>query len=64
MLNMPWYKWWDKTPNPQTGRVQIDGIVRWNNDPGSAGFILPPFMKNWAPDVVKAQMARGPFGFT
>jgi hypothetical protein len=63
VLNMPWYKWWDK--NPETGLVQIDGLVRWNSDPDSAGFELPPFMKNWGtPDVVKEQMARGPFGFT
>jgi len=63
LLNMPWYKWWDK--NPQTGLVQIDGLVRWNNDPDSAGFKLPPFMKNLGtPDVVNEQMARGPFDFT
>jgi len=60
VLNMPWYKWWDK--NPQTGPAQIDGHVRWNTDPGSGGFILPPFMKNWG--MINEQMARGPFGFT
>jgi len=60
MLNMPWYKWWDRTP----GHSLFDGIVRWNNDPGSNGFILPPFMTGQGNQVLIAQMARGPFAFT